>query len=614
VKLLVTFFLFTLFAFASSIEIGEFYLIDSTNSLSFEQVAQDREKFQAMQKYNFGVRDETFWIMLELHNSTSEVVTQRVYNKRAGLDYIDVYVLKNDALIETYSLGDMRHHNERDNIFRVSYFDITLEADEKVVIFIKHKSYATMDVRWQIDSVNSFTHYYNNQAVAYSFIIGILSVTSFLSFLFFLFLKNKFYIIYALFSLCTITYQLSFAGFFYQFGMPIYLTNFFNYFVPTIGGILLGLFPIYFFNLRKNEFYYLISAIKIFISISFIFAIMFLLYPLDPSLLYNSKYSNISGLLTIIALAILALRVFIAKKSSSFFYLVANFILLFFLSFFILGLIGAIEYSDFYYYSLPIGAIGQDLFLGVALIHTTYLIKVENEKNRELMSEYSKLTFIGQTMLNISHQWKSPINNIFNSINHMQAAKKFNDPNLDSVIDRSLANIKETTLFLKDTALGQLDFYKSSSKKESINLYQEINFLTKLIESEFSKKSINVVLAFDKNLEITIDKNYFLNVLMVLFENSYRLFEQRNIKSSLIKVEIFKNANSFELRFEDNARGAKDDIDKIFDKSYSMNNSTGLGLYLAKEIVEHKLEGTITAENKNDGICFVIVGFDHPLR
>jgi sensor histidine kinase regulating citrate/malate metabolism len=93
---------------------------------------------------------------------------------------------------------------------------------------------------------------------------------------------------------------------------------------------------------------------------------------------------------------------------------------------------------------------------------------------------------------------------------------------------------------------------------------------------------------------------------MILFENSYKLFEQRNINNPFIKIEVFQDENSFELHFEDNAQGAKDDIDKIFDKNYSINNSTGLGLYLAKEIVEYKLGGTVGAENKNNGICFNI--------
>lgn len=209
-------------------------------------------------------------------------------------------------------------------------------------------------------------------------------------------------------------------------------------------------------------------------------------------------------------------------------------------------------------------------------------------------------------MLNISHQSKTPINSIFNSINHIEVAKKFNDSNLDKIIEKNLSNIKKTALFLKDTALNQLDFYKSNAKKEKINFYDEINFLIKLIENEFSKKSIDVILEFDKNLEITIDKNYFLNVLMILFENSYKLFEQRNIKNPFIKIKILMSDNNFKLLFEDNAQGVKDDINKIFSKNYSINNSTGLGLYLAKEIIEYKLNGIISAKNKNNGISFKI--------
>lgn len=154
-----------------------------------------------------------------------------------------------------------------------------------------------------------------------------------------------------------------------------------------------------------------------------------------------------------------------------------------------------------------------------------------------------------------------------------------------------------------------MDFYKSKENIETINISQEVGFLIKLIENEFSKKSIDVILDFDKSLEITIDKNSFLNVLMILFENSYKVFQLRNIKNPFIKLSIVSNNDSLEIIFHDNAQGVKDDIDTIFDKNYSMNNSTGLGLYLAKQIVEYKLNGKISATNKNDGICFYIFLF-----
>lgn len=302
-----------------------------------------------------------------------------------------------------------------------------------------------------------------------------------------------------------------------------------------------------------------------------------------------------------------AIALYFKKNKLASYYIVAQ--TLFISSSIIFGLLFAtvLEYNYLTRYINLVGSLSEIILFSLALAYRTQLIRNENEKNNQLLNEYSKLSFIGQTMLNISHQWKSPINNIFNSINHIEVAREFNDQNLDKVLDKNLSNIKQTTLFLKDTALGQLDFYKSNTKQEKINLYNEIYFLIKLIENEFSKKSIDVILNFDKDLDITINKNYFLNVLMILFENSYKLFEKRNIKDPYVKITIFLENKHLKLQFEDNAQGAKDGVDKIFDKSYSMHSSTGLGLYLAKDIVEYKLGGTILAENINNGMSFSII-------
>jgi len=594
--------------FANSIELKQTYFIDKTNSLNIQDILNKQKNFLPLKKTNLGVTKNSIWLHLNLKNQTKTDLQKRVHAKRSGLDFIDVYILKNNKIYKIYSLGDMREHKDRDNIFRSSYFDIDLKPLENIDIFIKHRTFATMDIRWEIISKAEFNSFYNKQANIYTFISGILLVTVTISFLLFIFLKNKFYLIYTVFTIFAMTFQLSFAGFFYQFGMPIYLTNFFNYFVSVTGGAILGLFPFYFFNLKKNEFKYLSLIIKISMSLSFLTGIMFLFYPFYPELLYNAKYSNFTSLITIISLAILSIRLFIAKKKGSFFYLLANLFLVVFITIFLLGLIGAIEYTSFYYYTLPTGTIGQDLFLGLALIHATYLIKKEHDKNNQLLNEYSKLSFIGQTMINISHQWKTPINSIYNNINHIEVAREFNDPKLEKIIDENLKNIKQTTLYLKDTALNQLNFYKDKTKQEKINVYDEINNVIKLIENEFNKKSIDIEFDCDKNLTIECEKNYFLNILMILFENSFKIFEKRDIKKPYIQLSIQKTNNKLKIDFKDNAKGtSQENITKIFDKNYSLNDSTGIGLYLAKEIITHKLKGEISAQNIKDGIYFKII-------
>ena len=605
-KIVIMFFFFFSFLLGNEVKIVKKYILDKNNSITIEQLIKNKNSFQSIEKYNLGSVKENIWLHIPLKNISKNIIETRLHNKRAGLDFIDVFIVKNNKVIKTYSLGDMREYTNRDNIFRVSYFDVKLLVSEEVDIFIKQRSYGSVDIRWHIDSIESFDNYYNKQSIVYAFITGMLIVTILATIMLFFFLKNKFYIIYSSFTLGIILYQLATAGFFYQFQVPIYLVTIFDFSVPKIVLSLLGLFPMYFFDIKKNEFKTTLFIIKSLMAILLFFAFMELFYPLNYNLLHNTPFTGLVSILFIFALLVLSFQALICKKRGAVFYLFSNSIQFVFITSYILVFVGVIQYYDIYYYSILIGGIGQDLFLAMALVQATYMIKKENDKNTELLNEYSKLTFIGQTMVNISHQWKTPINSIYNSINHIEVAREFKDKNFDNILDKNLETIKNTTIFLKDTALGQLDFYKSNKGKENIKLYDEIEFLTKLIENEFSKKSINIRLDFDKKLEFTIEKNYLLNVLMVLFENSYKLFNQRNIQSPFILVEASIEKNTFNLSFQDNVKAEKDDVDKIFEKNYSLNNSTGLGLYLANEIITYKLKGKIKAENKDAGILFSI--------
>lgn len=607
-KLFLILFILTTTIFANSIELKQTYFIDKTNSLDFKNIIKKQNDFKAIKKFNLGVTHNNIWVHLSLKNNTNKLLEKRIHNKRAGIDFIDVFIIKNNQIIKTYKLGDMLKYKNRDNIFRISYFDIKLQALEEVDIYIKQKSYSAMDIRWHITDIKNFEEYYHTQTVIYSTIFGMLFITIIATFMLFFFLKNKFYLIYACFTSGTIIYQFALAGFFYQAHAHTYLITFLNFPFPMLVLVLLSLFPFYFFDIKKNEFKITLFILKTLIILLLICSILEIFFPFNYDILYLTKYTTLISFVTILTLLILSIKIFLAKKRSSIFYLLSNLALFFFITIYLLVLIGVIKHFDFYYYTLSIGAISQDIFLALALVQSTYLIKKEHDKNNQLLNEYSKLSFIGQTMINISHQWKSPINSIYNNINHIEVAREFNDPKLKEIIDENLNSIKQTTLYLKDTALNQLNFYKDKTKQEKINVYDEINNVIKLIENEFNKKSIDIEFNCDKNLTIECEKNYFLNILMILFENSFKIFEKRDIKKPYIKLSIQKTNNKLKIDFKDNAKGtSQENITKIFDKNYSLNDSTGIGLYLAKEIITYKLKGEISAQNIKDGICFKII-------
>ncbi|MGB5920462.1 7TM diverse intracellular signaling domain-containing protein [Arcobacter sp.] len=591
--------------FAKGILIDEKYFIDKNNSLDIKEILKNKETFSPISKDNLGVTKNVVWVKLTFFNNSEKMIKRRIYNKRSGIDLIDVYIFKNNKKVETNKLGDFRDHNIRDNNFRVSYFDLSLLPNEKVQVFIKQKTYSPMDIKWDIKSIENFNSYYYEQSMVYFYCFGFFSVTAIISLILFSFLKNKCYLIYSFFTVCSIIYQFTISGFFYQFGIPVYLNTIFGFCSSEISMALLGLFPLYFFKIKKDEYKVTKFIIKVLVFLLLFIGFLQLFYPLYNDILLLSRFNGLFSFLLMLILLIFSIRLLVIKKEGSLFYFFSNGIFFTFVVIYILVFFGFLRLESFFYYSFAIGTIGQDLFLAFALIHSAYILTKEHEKNVELLNEYSKLSVIGQTMVNISHQWKTPINSLFNSINHIEIAYEFKDANLNMIIKDNLKNIKQNINYLKETGLSQLNFYKEEKNIEEIKIKDEINGIIGLIDSEFNKKSININLECDEKIKIKIEKNYFLNILMILFENSLKAFEQRKIREPLVKISVESIKNNVIVLFEDNAGGVSDFIIKrIFEKDFSDSLSTGIGLYIAREIITQKLKGSITAENKNEGLCF----------
>lgn len=607
-KLLLFFLLFFTFLNANELLVKDSIFIDKSSSLTLEKIMTKKEQFNPIKKYNMGVFKDTVWIKLHIKNNTDTTLSKRLYNQRYRLDFVDVHIFKDNKLTKTYKLGASQEYSIRDNAFRASYFDIELKPFEDTEIFIKQKTFSTMEVKWHITNKEEFNNYFALLDKIYFTVLGMIIIIIIASIMLYFLLKNNYYIIYSLFALFGLIYQFSLAGYFYEFGLPLYFNMISLYAFSELAVVFLGIFPFSFFKLKKDDYKILTFLIKTILIFKVIVVIGYFLYPLNSDFLHSSKYASLSSMILMIVLFILSLRIFIDKKTGSAFYLLANVFLITAAVYFILGLQGFFSTSTLLYYSLAIGVIGQDFFLALALVYATYKIKNQNDKQKELVNEYSKLSFLGQTVINIYHQWKSPVNNIYNSINHIETAKEFKDNNLSSIIDENLENIKQNTQYLKDTSSSYLNYYKNiDQEKKKFFVFEEIEAIFKLHEQEFSKLKIQTFLECDKNIQLFLEKNIFTNSVIILVENAIANFKSRQIQNPKLEIKVIENDNKVIIKVVDNGGGIPlKNIDDIFEKNHSVSNSTGLGLFLAKDFLIPKIKGNISVENLENGVCFEI--------
>lgn len=104
--------------------------------------------------------------------------------------------------------------------------------------------------------------------------------------------------------------------------------------------------------------------------------------------------------------------------------------------------------------------------------------------------------------------------------------------------------------------------------------------------------------------------NEITQVLLILLGNAVEALGQRETASRHIYLSLYADTEHLLLSIEDNAGGIDPDrLSLIFDPYFSTkerHNGTGLGLYIAKIIIEENAHGTLSAENSTGGARFTI--------
>ncbi len=159
---------------------------------------------------------------------------------------------------------------------------------------------------------------------------------------------------------------------------------------------------------------------------------------------------------------------------------------------------------------------------------------------------------------------------------------------------------------------GKLNLYK-----ENFYINEFIEKINEQLESLYITKNIKVKLCLNqtKNKQVFADKNELRRVIVNLCGNAVKFSKEDGEIS--IKTSIL-NENDLKLTVEDKGEGInKNELPKIFnrfqsfevkrDENLKISNSTGLGLYLSKKIIEAH-NGKIWVESrKGFGSKFTIL-------
>ncbi|RXJ96791.1 hypothetical protein CRU94_01390 [Arcobacter sp. AHV-9/2010] len=240
--------------------------------------------------------------------------------------------------------------------------------------------------------------------------------------------------------------------------------------------------------------------------------------------------------------------------------------------------------------------------------------KIEEEVEKRIIYEKdimqkNRLASMGEMLDNIAHQWRQPLMKI--SAILLNTDRNIELKNYDEkYLKQKLEDISNTVFFMSNTIDTFREFLNPNKARENFEISQALEKSLKVLNISLKDIKINL-----NKKEIYIDayESEFMQVIISILSNSIEIFKERDKYRYLkkeINIDIYENINSIFVEIEDSAGGIDDDnIEKIFDPYFTTKHKiggTGMGLYIAKIIMQSSFFGDIKVENSNFGAKFIL--------
>ena len=239
-------------------------------------------------------------------------------------------------------------------------------------------------------------------------------------------------------------------------------------------------------------------------------------------------------------------------------------------------------------------------------------VKEEVAKNRKkdsILIHNSRLAQMGEMMSLIAHQWRQPLSAISATSTGLHVKIELDKIDKEFFLN-ALDKIEEYVKHLSNTVNDFSDFFKPSKRTECITAGEMIERALFIMSVSLRKNSVDVIVEESAPSVIRTYPNEVIQVLINLIKNAENVLLQRKVEKPIISLNTYEKGNYLYIEVSDNAGGIDEKIiDKIFEPYFTTKNasdSTGLGLYMSKFIIEESCSGELHVENGREGARFTI--------
>ena len=232
---------------------------------------------------------------------------------------------------------------------------------------------------------------------------------------------------------------------------------------------------------------------------------------------------------------------------------------------------------------------------------------LKNRVQEKMLIQQTKMAEIGSMLESIAHQWRQPLNILGLSISNLSLGFAFGKlENIQSTVEIMEQQIQ----YMSQTIDDFRNFFKHDHSQKRININDTLNEIETLIDPLLRRDTITLVRNIDPLITVLVYPNELKQVLLNIINNAREAIEYTKSENREIKVSCENNSHFCIISIEDTGGGVPlDIIDKLFDPYFTTkfeSQGTGIGLYMAKMIIEKHFLGKLSVYNTKRGACFEI--------
>lgn len=237
----------------------------------------------------------------------------------------------------------------------------------------------------------------------------------------------------------------------------------------------------------------------------------------------------------------------------------------------------------------------------------------KRQKQERLLLHQSRQAAMGELLESIAHQWRQPLNIVGLATVNLETYYRMGVLSDEDFHDK-MRIISSNIAYMSHTIDDFRKFLHPERETIVFHPQKSVEDVLHILDAQLESSKIACTVETECLSSFYGVENEFKQVVMILLNNAIDAvglqIRERKIAQGRITVTFRCDQRYGRVEICDNGGGIEENIlEHIFDPYFTTKHEsygTGLGLYLAKNIIESRMKGTLGVKTGKSGSCFTI--------